>query len=269
MAVLKPPRSCDVSPREHRGINAGCLDGRTAVVTGGASGIGAATVRCLAAAGASVAALDIDTEGLTGSSPATMEIHCDVADEHSVAAAVRQCHDRWDDHIDVLVNVAGIEQTSGFADTTIDEWDRILDINLRGAFLLCREVAPGMVRRGKGSIINLSSTNGLVGSHAGVAYGASKGGMVVMTKDLAIEMAHTGVRVNAVCPGTIDTPLVRRYIDHNPDPAAAERSVMRAMPIGRLGRPEEVAEAILFFASDRSSLCTGVALPVDGGLTAR
>jgi NAD(P)-dependent dehydrogenase (short-subunit alcohol dehydrogenase family) len=247
------------------------LQGRTAIVTGGASGIGAATVRHLAAAGARVLVLDV--QELPPATAADLGeavdgVLCDVSDEAAVVGSVEAAVGRWG-RIDVLVNIAGIEQTTTYDQTTVAEWDRILDVNLRGTFLLCREVAPHMVAAGRGSIVNLASTNGLVGSLAGVAYGASKGGVVILTKDLAIELARTGVRVNAVCPGTIDTPLIRRFLDGSDDPQAAARMLARSMPIGRMGTADEVAQVILFLAGDASSLCTGVALPVDGGLTAR
>ncbi len=246
------------------------MAGRTAIVTGGASGIGAACARALAAEGAQVCVLDVDADGAAA---VAEEVggrfeRCDVAVEADVEGAVARCAQAWD-HIDVLVNVAGIEQTSAYDDTTVEEWDRILDVNLRGAWLACKHVGPRMVAAGRGSIVNVSSTNGLVGSLAGAAYGASKGGLVILTKDLAIELARTGVRVNAVCPGTIDTPLMRRWIERSEDPDRAWRILERSMPIGRVGAAEEVAAVVLFLASDEASLCTGVALPVDGGLTAQ
>lgn len=245
------------------------MRGRTAIVTGGADGIGAAAVRALAAEGAQVAVLDVDDGGLKVAEEVGGRFErCDVAVEAQVAAAVERCASVWG-RVDVLVNVAGIEQTTSYDRTTVEEWGRILDVNLRGAWLTCKHVAPRMVAAGRGSIVNVSSTNGLVGSLAGVAYGASKGGLVILTKDLAIELARTGVRVNAVCPGTIDTPLLHRWVERSEDRTRAWKILERSMPIGRLGSPDEVAAAILFLASDASSLCTGAALPVDGGLTAR
>jgi NAD(P)-dependent dehydrogenase (short-subunit alcohol dehydrogenase family) len=242
------------------------LAGRTAVVTGAAGGIGAAVVRRFVAEGARVAALDIaDAPDLQDG---VAWVRCDVASEPDVVAAAATCRDMLGE-VDVLVNVAGIEQTSAFADTTVEEWDRIQAINLRGPFLLCRELAPHMVAAGRGSIVNVSSTNGLVGSLAGVAYGSSKGGLVLLTRDLAIELVRTGVRVNAVAPGTIDTALVRRFIDNSPDPDRAERLLARSMPIGRMGTPDEVANVVLFLASDEASLCTGAVFVADGGLTAQ
>lgn len=245
------------------------MHGRTAIVTGGAGGIGAAAARALAAEGAQVAVLDVDEGGAKVADEVGGRFErCDVADEGEVASVVERCAGAWG-RVDVLVNVAGIEQNSSYDQTTVEEWNRILDVNLRGAWLTCKHVAPRMVAAGRGSIVNVSSTNGLVGSLAGAAYGASKGGLVILTKDLAIELARTGVRVNAVCPGTIDTPLLHRWVDRSEDPARAWKVVERSMPVGRVGTPDEVAGAILFFASDASSLCTGAALPVDGGLTAQ
>jgi NAD(P)-dependent dehydrogenase (short-subunit alcohol dehydrogenase family) len=247
------------------------LEGRGAIVTGGAGGIGAAAARRLAAEGARVVVADIEhaqaesvAQELDGHAVA-----CDVRSEDDVAAAVDAADGHLGGRIDILVNVAGIEQRSSYDTATVQEWDRILDVNLRSAWLFAKHVGPRMVARGSGSIVNVSSTNGLVGSLAGVAYGASKGGMVILTKDLAVELVRTGVRVNVVCPGTIDTPLMRRWIEASDDRDKATRLLERSMPIGRMGTPEEVAAAIAFLASDDASLCTGAVLAVDGGLTAQ
>jgi NAD(P)-dependent dehydrogenase (short-subunit alcohol dehydrogenase family) len=247
------------------------LEGRGAIVTGGAGGIGAATARRLAAEGARVVVADIE-HAQAESVALELDGHavaCDVRSEDDVAAAVDAADGHLGGRIDILVNVAGIEQRSSYDTATVQEWDRILDVNLRSAWLFAKHVGPRMVARGSGSIVNVSSTNGLVGSLAGVAYGASKGGMVILTKDLAVELVRTGVRVNVVCPGTIDTPLMRRWIEASDDRDKATRLLERSMPIGRMGTPEEVAAAIAFLASDDASLCTGAVLAVDGGLTAQ
>ena len=175
---------------------------------------------------------------------------------------------RWGS-VDVLVNNAGSELNKTYDQTTLDEWDRVLDTDLKGPWLLCKYFVPAMVARGSGSVINVSSLNGLVGFPLSTAYGSAKGGLVVFTKDMAIELATSGVRINCVCPGVIQTPMMERWTDLMPDKEDAKAMLRGVMPIGRMGTAEEVAGAILFFASEDSSLCQGAVLSVDGGFTAQ
>jgi NAD(P)-dependent dehydrogenase (short-subunit alcohol dehydrogenase family) len=248
------------------------LQGLRCVITGGASGIGAATVRRFVNEGASVCILDRDlnsAEALAkecGGEAFALEL--DVREEPAVARVAEAVLTRWD-HVDVLVNNAGSELNKTYDQTTLDEWDRVLDTDLKGPWLLCKYFVPSMVARGAGSVINVSSLNGLVGFPLSTAYGSAKGGLVVFTKDMAIELATSGVRINCVCPGVIQTPMMERWTDLMPDKEEAKAMLQGVMPIGRMGTAEEVAGAILFFASEDSSLCQGAVLSVDGGFTAQ
>ena len=242
------------------------------VVTGGASGIGAATVRRFVEEGAEVCILDRDLPAAQalaselGSTHFALEL--DVRIESAVVQAAAAVYERWD-RVDVLVNNAGSEIHQTYHDTTVEEWDRVLDTDLKGPWLLCKHFVPPMVERGSGSVINISSLNGLVGFPLSTAYGSAKGGLVVFTRDMAIELATTGVRINCVCPGVIETPMMERWTDLTPDKEEAKSMLRGVMPIGRMGTAEEVAGAILFFASPDSSLCQGAILSVDGGFTAQ
>ena len=242
------------------------------VVTGGASGIGAATVRRFVAEGAEVCILDRDlpaAETLAkelGEGHLTMEL--DVRFEAGVERVATAVYERWG-RVDVLVNNAGSELNKTYNETTVDEWDRVLDTDLKGPWLLCKHFVPRMVEHGSGSVINISSLNGLVGFPLSTAYGSAKGGLVVFTRDMAIELATSGVRINCVCPGVIETPMMERWTDLMPDKDEAKAMLRGVMPIGRMGTAEEVAGAVLFFASADSSLCQGAVLSVDGGFTAQ
>ena len=242
------------------------------VVTGGASGIGAATVRRFAAEGAEVCILDIDlssAEALAAElGGAHFALELDVRMESAVEQVAAAVLERWG-AVDVLVNNAGSELNKTYNDTTVEEWDRVLDTDLKGPWLLCKHFVPSMVERGSGSVINIASLNGLVGFPLSTAYGSAKGGLVVFTRDMAIELATSGVRINCVCPGVIETPMMERWTDLMPDKAEAKDMLKGVMPIGRMGTADEVAGAVLFFASSDSSLCQGAVLSVDGGFTAQ
>ena len=248
------------------------LEGRTCVVTGGASGIGAATVRRFVAEGAQVLIADraLDAANVLAAElgEAVTAIECDVRLEDSTRSVAAAAFARWD-HVDVLVNNAGSELNRTYNETTVEEWDRVLDTDLKGPWLMCKHLVPRMVERGSGSVINISSLNGLVGFPLSTAYGGAKGGLVVFTRDMAIELATTGVRINCVCPGVIETPMMERWTKLMPNQNEAKAMLEGVMPIGRMGTADEVAGAILFFASDDSSLCQGAVLSVDGGFTAQ
>lgn len=248
------------------------LEGLNCVVTGGAVGIGAATVRRFVAEGARVLIPDIDLEAAdrlaTELGDAVSAIKCDVRIEADVKAAAAIAYDHWD-KVDVLVNNAGSELNRTYDETTEEEWDRVINTDLKGPWLMCKHFVPPMVAAGSGSVINISSLNGLVGFPLSTAYGSAKGGLVVFTRDMAIELAATGVRINCVCPGVIDTGMMERWTDLMPDKNAAKEMLTGTMPIGRMGTADEVAGAIFFFASADSSLCQGSVLSVDGGFTAQ
>ena len=248
------------------------LKGMNCVVTGGSSGIGAATVRRFVAEGAEVLIVDIAIDNAQALAEelgdAVSAIRCDVRVESDVQAAARAAYGRWD-HVDVLVNNAGSELNRTYDETTEEEWDRVLNTDLKGPWLMCKHIVPRMVAAGSGSVINIASLNGLVGFPLSTAYGSAKGGLVVFTRDMAIELASSGVRINCVCPGVIETGMMERWTDLMPDKEEAKTMLKGVMPIGRMGTADEVAGAIFFFASTDSSLCQGAVLSVDGGFTAQ
>jgi len=257
------------------------LDGRVALVTGASSGIGRASCLRLARAGARIAATDVDPAGqsLVGEIGASGGMatfrRLDVTDEQAWVAAVEEVVARWS-RLDVLVNSAGIALAHPVAETSLAEWRRVMAVNLDGVFLGTKHALAAMRRLGNGgSIINISSASGLVGSAGASAYCASKGGVRLFTKAVALECAKEGIRVNSVHPGGVRTPIWERA-DWWPDFAAksggteaAYRALAATTPAGRLGEPEEIAEVVLFLASDASRFMTGSEIAVDGGYTAQ
>ena len=236
------------------------LEGKVAVVTGAAGGIGRVACRRFAEEGATVVGVDVEhADGV---------LRCDITSSADVAALADRVRENAGG-LDVLFNNAGVILGKPLVETTDEEWARVLDVNLRGAFLTMRALVPLMAGR-KGSIVNVSSGLGLVGEAMMSAYCASKGGLVALTKAAAVELAP-GIRVNVLCPGVIDTPMPRGVVDSLPGDAgeALFRSWESQHLAGRLGRPEEVVDAAVFLASDESSFVTGAVLPVDSGVTAR
>jgi 2-keto-3-deoxy-L-fuconate dehydrogenase len=237
------------------------FEGRRALVTGAGSGIGEAAARGLHAEGADVVLADAVGERVEALAAQlgdrSRALTLDVRDEDAVAAAMGD--------LDVLVNVAGIGSTTNAPDTPLEVWENVFAVNARGTFLCCKHAIPGMVERGGGAIVNIASIAGLVGLPNRAAYCASKGAVIALTRALAIDHVREGVRVNAVCPGTVDSPWVRRLVDEVGESLDALRA---RQPMGRLGTPEEIAQAVLYLASDAAAFITGSGLVIDGGLTA-
>jgi 2-hydroxycyclohexanecarboxyl-CoA dehydrogenase len=236
------------------------------LVTGGASGIGRATCEAFAAAGARVAVADVDKIGADEVAGATggLAVPMDVTDRASVGAGVDQVTGEWG-RIDVLANVAGWDRIRPFLETDEDFWDRVIGINFRGVLATCHAVLPGMTERGAGVIVNVASEAGRSGSSGEAVYSGAKGGVIAFSKALAREAARHGVRVNVVAPGLADTPLLQTLIDEGNDRLID--AIVKSTPLRRLAEPDEVAEAVLFLASDRASFITGQTLSVGGGLT--
>jgi len=250
------------------------FDGRTALVTGGANGIGAATARRLAGAGATVIIADVDIEVGEAVAAAIVEAggkaeftDLDVTDTQAFEELVGNVVDRYDG-IDVLVNNAGTTQLGPLTETDTAVRDRVIDVNLNGVWNGCRAALRRMVEQGNGRVVNVASTGGLLGSPGLATYSATKAAVVNFTRAVAGEVGRDGVRVNAVCPGTIDTDMSAEVMARQPDPGAARERAAAGHALGRIGEPEEVAAAIAFLASDEASFVTGHALTVDGGQSA-
>ena len=196
-----------------------------------------------------------------------MFVQTDVADPDGARSAVERAVERFDG-LDILISCAGINPRGTVVTTGIELWRRVLDVNLSATFLLARHAVPHLAARGSGSIVTVASINALVAWKNEAAYEASKGGLVALTRAMAADHAEQGIRVNCICPGIIDTPMLARTASTHPDPAAFYEKARTMQLAGRLGRPIDVAYAALFLASDESSFVTGAVLPVDGGYTA-
>jgi 2-keto-3-deoxy-L-fuconate dehydrogenase len=260
------------SSQDTQSSQAFCLKGRQALVTGGASGIGEATVKELVRAGAFVWIADINfaaAETLAKSIGSSNTLHLDVTSPESIAAAVLNLS-----RLDILVNNAGIGHVGSIQQTEPEDFDRLLNVNVRAVYLVTRAFLPLLLAAGEtggrvGAIVNIASVAGLVGIKQRFAYCTTKGAVVAMTRQIAVEYPKT-LRINAICPGTVETPFVEGYLEkfHKENKEEVRAELRARQPIGRLGRPEEVASMVRYLASDEAAFITGALFNIDGGWTA-
>jgi 2-keto-3-deoxy-L-fuconate dehydrogenase len=243
------------------------LDGRSALITGGASGIGEATARAFAAAGAAVRIVDLDggrAEALARELPGASAHLCDITDETAVAALFAALPS-----LDILVNNAGIGMVGSIEETASEDFRRLLRVNVEGLYLVTRCALPLLLRGNHATIVNIGSVAGLIGIKRRFAYCATKGAVVAMTRQLAVEYP-TRLRVNCICPGTVDTPFVEGFLEkyHKSDKEKVRAELNARQPVGRLGRPEEIAWLALYLSSVEAGFVTGSVMTIDGGWTA-
>jgi NAD(P)-dependent dehydrogenase (short-subunit alcohol dehydrogenase family) len=250
------------------------LQGKIAVITGGGSGIGRAIALAFGREGAKVAvlgrtqsALDAVVQELSDTGSEALAVSCDVTHGADTLAAVKRVENAFG-HVNVLVNNAGVLSVSTVETISEQDWDSVISTNLKGPFLMSRAALPAFRRAGQGSIVNIGSVLGLVAMKDRAAYCASKGGLTLLTKAMALDHAHEHIRVNCICPAIVETELVKGLFSESEEGRKARESRIGTLPLGRFGAPGDIAELAVFLASDESSWMTGTAIPVDGGLTA-
>jgi NAD(P)-dependent dehydrogenase (short-subunit alcohol dehydrogenase family) len=251
------------------------LEGQVVVVTGVGSGIGAAISDCFSARGAIVIGVERDQGSLQRTADRIAKaggnlhpILADVSSEEHVAEAFREIDARFKT-IDVLVNNVGVEFYKEFVNVSVHDFDRQIAVNLKSVFLCCSEVVPGMIKRRRGCIVNTASVQAFATTGQTAPYAAAKAGVLGLTRDMARDLGPYNIRVNGICPGCIETPMMDRSLRRGPDPSSAKDEMESAIPLRRLGKPDEIAKVVLFLASDLASYVSGVGLVVDGGLLAQ
>lgn len=250
------------------------MKSKIVLVTGCASGIGAATCRLMASEGGKVLGVDIDERGqmiadeINAKGGSAVFVHGDVTKESDVKTFIARAVREYGG-LDVVCNVAGVIILGSAPQLTLESWDKCMRVNVTGTFLVCKHAIPVMRQQGGGSIVNVASGAGLVGTPNSVVYCASKAAVIGLTRAMALDHVREGIRVNAICPGVTDTPANARIEASTGDPAKARRATEQAIPMGRLASPEEIAQCIVFLASDAASYMTGAVLVVDGGYTAQ
>jgi NAD(P)-dependent dehydrogenase (short-subunit alcohol dehydrogenase family) len=248
------------------------VSNKVAIVTGGAKGIGLASAECLIRQGAEVMIVDWSEDAASAAAKSLAALSkgvdfvvADISRVADVEKAIRTTVDRFGG-VDILVNNAGIQTFGDPVTTTEEVWDKTMNVNLKGHWLMSKFAIPEMLKRGKGSIVNVASVQGLASQRNVVAYSTSKHAMIGLTRSMAVDMASRNVRVNCVCPGTVNTPMVQSIIEMDRDPEGLKKILDKMHPLGRVAQPSEIGEVIAFLASDRASFMTGSIVVVDGGL---